>query len=106
MRSARESQSHADSREWIRAGKFWSAANAWTRRAGKETEVARDGVPVAIPVIAIGEAIVVVVEAKPDKYTELKRDDVLGGKVWSYPVLAYNHLFARSTTEGVCLEFQ
>ena len=49
---------------------------------------------------------VVIVEAKPDKYTELKRDDVLGGKVWSYPVLAYNHLFARSTTEGVCLEFQ
>lgn len=49
---------------------------------------------------------VVVVEAKSDKYTELKRDDVLEGKVWSYPVLAYNHLFARSTTEGVCLEFQ
>jgi len=49
---------------------------------------------------------VVVAEAKPDKYTELKRDDVLEGKVWSYPVLAYNHLFARSTKEGVCLEIQ
>ena len=49
---------------------------------------------------------VVVVEAQSDKYTELKRDDVLDGKVWSYPVLAYNHLFARSTTEGVCLEFK
>lgn len=49
---------------------------------------------------------VVVVEAKSDKYNELKRDDVLDGKVWSYPVLAYNHLFARSTKEGVCLEFQ
>jgi len=48
----------------------------------------------------------VVVEAKPGKYTELKREEVLDGKVWSYPVLAYNRLFARSTTEGVCLEFQ
>jgi outer membrane protein assembly factor BamB len=49
---------------------------------------------------------VVVVEANKEKYIELKRDDVLDGKVWSYPVLAYNHLFARSTKEGVCLEFQ
>jgi outer membrane protein assembly factor BamB len=48
----------------------------------------------------------VVVEAKPGKYTELKREEVLDGKVWSYPVLAYNRLFARSTTEGICLEFQ
>jgi hypothetical protein len=36
----------------------------------------------------------------------LKRDDVLDGKVWSYPVMAYNRLFARSTKEGVCLEIQ
>ena len=49
---------------------------------------------------------VVVVEANSEKYIELKRDDVLDGKVWSYPSLAYNHLFARSTKEGVCLEFQ
>lgn len=49
---------------------------------------------------------VVAVEASPKKYTELKRDDVLKGKVWSYPVLAYNHLFARSTEEGVCIQFQ
>jgi len=49
---------------------------------------------------------VVVVEANPEKYVELKRDDVLDGKVWSYPVLAYDRLFARSTKEGVCLEIQ
>jgi outer membrane protein assembly factor BamB len=49
---------------------------------------------------------VVIVEASPEKYIELKRDDVLDGKVWSYPVLAYNRLFARSTVEGVCLEIQ
>jgi outer membrane protein assembly factor BamB len=49
---------------------------------------------------------VVVVEANPAKYVELKREDVLDGKVWSYPVLAYGHLYARSTKEGVCLELQ
>jgi outer membrane protein assembly factor BamB len=49
---------------------------------------------------------VVVVETNPEEYVELKRDDVLDGKVWSYPVLAYDHLFARSTEEGVCIEFQ
>lgn len=49
---------------------------------------------------------VVIVEANPEKYIELKRDDVLDGKVWSYPVLAYDHLFARSTEEGICIEFQ
>jgi len=49
---------------------------------------------------------VVVVDADSKKYTELKRDDVLKGKVWSYPVLAYNCLFARSTEEGVCIQFQ
>jgi outer membrane protein assembly factor BamB len=48
----------------------------------------------------------VVAETNPQKYIELKRDDVLKGKVWSYPVLAYNHLFARSTEEGVCIQFQ
>lgn len=48
---------------------------------------------------------VVVAEANPKKYIELKREDVLDGKVWSYPVLAYDRLFARSTEEGVCLEF-
>lgn len=49
---------------------------------------------------------IVVSEAKPDKYTEVKRQDVLEGKVWSYPVLADDHLFARSTVEGVCLELK
>ena len=49
---------------------------------------------------------VVVVEANPKKYVELKREDVLDGKVWSYPALAYGRIFARSTKEGVCLEIQ
>ena len=49
---------------------------------------------------------VVVAEANPEKYLELKRDDVLDGKVWSYPVLAYDRLFARSTEQGVCVEIR
>ncbi|WP_395749359.1 PQQ-binding-like beta-propeller repeat protein [Prosthecobacter sp.] len=47
---------------------------------------------------------IVVVEAKPDKYKEVARKDVMEGKVWSYPVLANGKIFARSTVEGVCLE--
>jgi outer membrane protein assembly factor BamB len=65
-------------------------------------------------VILVGDKVValsdkgevVVAETNPQKYVELKRDDVLDGKVWSYPVLAYGHLFARSTEEGVCLQLQ
>lgn len=49
---------------------------------------------------------IVIAEAKPDKYKEVKRQDVLDGKVWSYPVLADGHIFARSTVEGVCLEIK
>jgi outer membrane protein assembly factor BamB len=47
---------------------------------------------------------IVVVEAKPDQYKEVARKDVLDGKVWSYPILANGKIFARSTTEGVCLD--
>lgn len=47
---------------------------------------------------------IVVVEASPDKYKEVARKDVLDGKVWSYPILANGKIFARSTTEGVCLD--
>ncbi|HEY1052977.1 MAG TPA: hypothetical protein VGE39_24575 [Prosthecobacter sp.] len=49
---------------------------------------------------------IVIAEAKPDKYKEVKRQDVLDGKVWSYPVLAGGKLFARSTVEGVCLTLE
>jgi outer membrane protein assembly factor BamB len=48
----------------------------------------------------------VLATATPEKYTELKREDVLGGKVWSYPVLAYDHIYARSTTEGGCFSLK
>ena len=45
---------------------------------------------------------VVFIEANSEKYVELSRKDVLEGKVWSYPVLAQGHIFARSTVEGGC----
>lgn len=49
---------------------------------------------------------VVFVKADPAKYNELKREAILKGKIWSYPVLAYNRLFARSTKEGGCWELK
>ena len=63
-------------------------------------------------VILVGDKVVatsdkgeiVVSEASPSGYKEVARKDVLDGKVWSYPVLADGHIFARSTVEGVCLE--
>ena len=58
-------------------------------------------------IIAISDkGEIVVVDTNPEAYTELKRQRVLDGKVWSYPTLAYDHLFARSTKEGVCLELK
>lgn len=47
---------------------------------------------------------IVVAQAQPGQYKETARKDVLDGKVWSYPILAGGKIFARSTTEGVCLD--
>jgi outer membrane protein assembly factor BamB len=44
----------------------------------------------------------VIIEAKPDAYTELARADVLDGKCWSTPALAGGFIFARSTKEAAC----
>jgi outer membrane protein assembly factor BamB len=49
---------------------------------------------------------VVFVKTNSASYEELKREQIISGKVWSYPVLAYNHLFARSTKEGGCWELK
>jgi outer membrane protein assembly factor BamB len=58
-------------------------------------------------IIAISDkGEIVFVDANPEKYVELKRQKGVDGKVWSYPVLAYDHLFARSTKEGVCLDLK
>ncbi len=44
----------------------------------------------------------VIIEAKPDAYTELARADVLDGKCWSTPTMAGGFIFARSTKEAAC----
>ena len=44
---------------------------------------------------------VVFVEANSAKYNELKRQDLLKGKVWSYPSLGYDHLFAAAPSKVV-----
>jgi outer membrane protein assembly factor BamB len=49
---------------------------------------------------------VVFAKTNSASYEELKREQIVSGKVWSYPVLAYNHLFARSTVEGGCWELK
>ena len=49
---------------------------------------------------------VVFVKAEPSAYKELKREALVSGKVWSYPVLAGRFLFARSTKEGGCWELR
>jgi outer membrane protein assembly factor BamB len=49
---------------------------------------------------------VVFVKAEPSKYVELKREAIITGKVWSYPVLAGNFLLGRSTKEGGCWELK
>lgn len=55
--------------------------------------------------IALGDAgQLVLVEATPNRYRELARNEVLEGKCWSTPALANGKLFLRSTREGVCLD--
>lgn len=48
----------------------------------------------------------VFIEANAKGYKELKREGLVEGKVWSYPVLAYDRIFARSTVEGGCWELR
>ncbi len=47
---------------------------------------------------------IVVIDPNPDSYKELARVDVLEGKCWSTPILANGKIYARSTTEAVCLD--
>ena len=47
---------------------------------------------------------IVVIDPNPDEYKELARVNVLKGKCWSTPILANGRIYARSTTEAVCLD--
>jgi outer membrane protein assembly factor BamB len=46
----------------------------------------------------------VLVEANPERYTEVARAQVIGGKCWSSPSIANGRIYLRSTTEAVCLD--
>ena len=46
----------------------------------------------------------VLVEATPDAYKEISRAKILSGKCWSTPALSDGRIYARSTTEGVCVD--
>ncbi|MDG1324797.1 MAG: PQQ-like beta-propeller repeat protein [Opitutales bacterium] len=50
------------------------------------------------------DGVLSLVKATPSKYTELARKKVLDGKCWSTPILSNGLVFARSTSEGVCLD--
>jgi outer membrane protein assembly factor BamB len=47
----------------------------------------------------------VLVKAAPDAYTELARSHVLAGKCWNSVAISNGRIYARSTKEGVCLDF-
>ncbi len=49
-----------------------------------------------------GELVLVV--PSPAQYTELARVDVLGGKSWNAPAISNGRIYARSTTEAVCVD--
>lgn len=56
-------------------------------------------------ILVLGDAgQLVSVEANPKAYTEVSRATVLAGKCWSTPVISSGRIYARSTTEGVCLD--
>jgi outer membrane protein assembly factor BamB len=45
-----------------------------------------------------------IIHATPAAYTELARANILDGKCWSTPVVSDGRIYARSTTEAVCLD--
>ncbi len=46
----------------------------------------------------------VLIDAVPGGYAERARAEVLDGKCWTRPVLSNGRVYARSTTEAICLE--
>lgn len=56
-------------------------------------------------VLALSDAgELVLIEATPEAYREVARAEVLDGKCWTTPVVAGGRVYARSTTEAVCLD--
>jgi len=44
------------------------------------------------------------IKATPAGYTEVAKAKVLSGKCWSTPVISGGRVYARSTTEAVCVD--
>lgn len=58
-------------------------------------------------ILALSDAgELVLIEAKPSGYKEVARAKVLEGKCWTTPVVANGLVFARSTTQAVCLDLR
>ncbi len=47
---------------------------------------------------------VVLLEATPEKHTELGRFPAIAGKTWNHPVIAHGKLFVRNGQEAACFE--
>jgi outer membrane protein assembly factor BamB len=57
--------------------------------------------------IALSDAgVLVLIEANPKEYKELNRAKIIGGKCWSTPVISDGKVYARSTTEGTCVQIK
>ena len=57
--------------------------------------------------VVLGDAgQLAIVEATPTAYREKAKADVLGGKCWTTPTYTGGKVFARSTTEAVCIDLQ
>ena len=48
--------------------------------------------------------VLYLIKADPSGYKEVAKAKVLGGKCWTTPVISNGRVYARSTTEAVCLD--
>jgi outer membrane protein assembly factor BamB len=53
-----------------------------------------------------GAGELVLVQPSSEAYRELARAKILTGKCWSTPIVSKGRLYARSTTEGICVDLR